>query len=48
MGVWPTCPLEQLGLDIINEHHSLNNDFAILGDSIFQHRSFYGSGRHPV
>ena len=48
MGVWPTCPLEQSGSDIIDEHHSLNNAFAILGDSIYQYLSFYGSGRHPV
>ena len=47
-GVWPTCPLEQLESDIIDDHHALNNDFAILGDSIFQYLSFYGSGRHPV
>jgi hypothetical protein len=47
-GVWPTCPLEQLESDIIDDHHALNNDFAILGDSIFQYLSFYGSGRHPM
>ena len=47
-GVWPTCPLEQLESGIIDDHHALNNDFAILGDSIFQYLSFYGCGRHPV
>jgi len=48
MGVWPTCPLEQSGSDIIDDNHALNSDFAILGDSIFQYLSFYGLGRHPV
>ena len=47
-GVWPTCPLEQVESDIIDDHHALSNDFAILGDSIFQYLSFYGCGRHPV
>ena len=47
-GVWPTCPLEQVESEIIDDHHALNNDFAVLGDSIFQYLSFYGCGRHPV
>ena len=48
MGVWPTCSLELSGSDIIDDNHALNDDFAILGDGIFQFLSFYGSGRYPV
>ena len=48
MGVWPTCPLELSGSDIIDDNHALNNDFAILGDGIFQYLSFYSSGRYPM
>ena len=48
MGVWPTCSLELSGSDIIDDNHALNDDFAILGDGIFQFLSFYSSGRYPV
>ena len=48
MGVWPTCPLELSGSDIIDDNHAMNNDFAILGDGIFQYLSFYSSGRYPM
>jgi hypothetical protein len=48
MGVWPTCPLELSGSDIIDDNHALNDDFAILGDGIFNYLSFYSSGRYPM
>jgi hypothetical protein len=48
MGVWPTCSLELSGSDIIDDNHALNDDFAILGDGIFQFLSFYSSGRYPM
>jgi hypothetical protein len=48
MGVWPTCSLELSGSDIIDDNHALNDNFAILGDGIFQFLSFYSSGRYPM
>jgi len=47
MGAWPTCPMDQFGSDVIDDSH-MNNDLAILGDSIFRYFSYYGSGRNPV
>jgi hypothetical protein len=48
MGVWPTCSLELSGSDTIDDNHALNDNFAILGDGIFQFLSFYSSGRYPM